>query len=292
MIIDIRCRYITRDAAKYFDQLQSTEIHATPESFIAWLDKQGIDVALSPTAASLGVKLGRWDLAARAIDNAGQADMQRQFPERFVGVAAIDPGNEVHDGLQELEHCVKDLGLRVASIEPGRKPMLAENVADQRLYDFYQLADELDVAVILQTSGLKGGVSIDHAHPRWVDRVAHDFPGLRLICAHGCVPYFRELALVTRRRPNVYASPDLYTFLDFSACQWIQPGQLIFASGYPFVPVERVKKTYLSAPWAGSHKLDDIMYRNAIRALKLEHNALFASRLKQPPVFSRNNRNA
>ena len=147
-------------------------------------------------------------------------------------------------------------------------------------------------AVILQTSGLKGGISIDHAHPRWVDRVAHDFPGLRLICAHGCVPYFRELALVTRRRPNVYASPDLYTFLDFSACQWIQPGQLIFASGYPFVPVERVKKTYLSAPWAGSHKLDDIMYRNAIRALKLEHNALFASRLKQPPVFSRNNRNA
>ena len=287
MIIDIRCRYVTQDAAKYFDQLQPTEIHATPESFIAWLDKQGVDVALSPTAASLGLKLGRWDLAARAIDNAGQAEIQRRFPSRFVGVAAIDPGNEMHNGLQELEHCATNLGLRAASIEAGRKPMLAENLADKRLYDFYQLAQDLDVAVILQTSGLKGGISIDHAHPRWVDRVAQDFPALRLICAHGCVPYFREMALVTRRRPNVYASPDLYTFLDFNACQWIQPGQLIFGSGYPFAPVERVKNTYLSAPWAGSHKLDDIMYRNAIRALKLEADPYFAARLDSAPVYNR-----
>lgn len=285
MIIDIRCRYITPDAAKYFDHHRTAETHATPGSYIAWLDKQGIDVALSPTPASLGLKLGRWDLAARAIDNAGQAEMQGQFPNRFVGVAAIDPGNEVHEGLQELEHCAKNLGLRAAAIEPGRKPMLAENLADKRLYDFYQLADELDVAVILQTSGLKGGVSIDYGHPRWVDRVAHDFPGLRLICAHGCVPYFREMALVTRRRPNVYASPDVYTTLDFNACQWIQPGQLIFASSYPFAPVERVKNTYLSAPWSGSHKLDDIMYRNAIRALKLETDPYFANKLDSAPVF-------
>jgi predicted TIM-barrel fold metal-dependent hydrolase len=285
MIIDVRCRYLTPEGAKYFAHSREVQAHETPESFFAWLDKQGVDVVLSPVPASLGLKLGRWDLPARSIDNDGQADMQKRFPRRFVGVAGIDPGNEVHDGLQELERCVNDLGLKVAAIEPGRKPMLVPHLADRSLYDFYTLASELNVPVILQTSGLKGGVSIDYAHPRWIDQIAHDFPELHIICAHGCVPYLRELALVTRRRPNVFASPDLYTFMDFNSCQWVQPGQLIFGSGYPFIPVERMKMSYLSAPWARTHNLDDMMYKNALRALKLENNVFFADKLKSAPVF-------
>ena len=188
MIIDIRCRYLTPEAAKYFGHSHKVETHDSPESYFAWLDSRSIDVALSPDAASLGLRLGRWDLPARMVDNDKQAELQRKFPERFVGVAGIDPGNEVHNGLQELERCVKQLDLRVAAIEPGRKPMLVPNPADKSLYDFYALADELEVPIILQTSGLKGGASIDYAHPRWIDQVAHDFPNLHIICAHGCAP--------------------------------------------------------------------------------------------------------
>jgi predicted TIM-barrel fold metal-dependent hydrolase len=156
--------------------------------------------------------LGRWDLPRRIIDNDEQAELQNCHPRRFIGVAGIDPGNEVHCGLSELERCVKELGLRVATIEPGRKPMLVPNPADRRLYDFYALAEELEVPVIIQTSGLKGGVTIDYAHPQWIDRVAHEFPRLNIICAHGCVPFMRELDFVLYRRPNVYTFPDCYTF--------------------------------------------------------------------------------
>ncbi len=285
MIIDIRCRYLTTEEAKYFSHARQVQSHDTPESFFAWLDKQGIDTVLSPAAASLGLTLGRWDLPARSINNDKQAELQRQYPERFVGVAAIDPGNVVHNGLQELERCVKTLGLRIASIEPGRKPMLVANPANTRLYDFYQRASDLDVPVIIQTSGLKGGENIDYANPRWIDQIAADFPKLHIICAHGCAPWHKELALVTRRRPNVYASPDLYTFLDLQWCKWTEAGQLIFASGFPYVSVESIKRAYLTAHWGDAHKVDDLMYRNAIRALKLDRIPYFAAKLNSPDVF-------
>jgi predicted TIM-barrel fold metal-dependent hydrolase len=284
MVIDIRCRYVTKATAKYFAHSRPVEGHESPESYFEWLDKSGVQVALSPTAASLGLKLGRWDLPPRVIDNEQQAELQRAYPRRFVGVAGIDPGNEVHNGLEELKRCVGELGLRVATIEPGRKPLLAPNPADRRLYDFYSLAEQLEVPVIVQTSGLKGGATVDYAHPRWIDQVAHDFPDLNIICAHGCVPYMKELEYVLWRRPNVYTSPDCYTFTNFLACRRYRPQQLIFGSAYPFARVHVMIQLYLAAFW-GRKWLDDIMYRNAIRALRLERDPFFASKLEQPRVF-------
>jgi predicted TIM-barrel fold metal-dependent hydrolase len=289
VIIDIRCRYVTRDSAKYFGRLLEIEGHESPESYFEWLDECGVQTALSPTAASLGLELGRWNLPPRIVDNDEQAELQRKYPRRFIGVAGIDPGNVVHDGLRELERCVKELGLRVATIEPGRKPLLAPNPADRRLYDFYGLAEQLEVPVILQTSGLKGGVTIDYAHPRWIDQVAHDFPDLNIICAHGCVPFMSELGAVLWRRPNVYTSPGCYTFTNFRACRWYHPGQMIFGSAYPFAPVRDMIQLYLAAFW-GRMKLDDIMYRNAIRALRLERDPFFASMLEKPRVFGPSDR--
>lgn len=284
MIIDVRCRYVTQDAAKYFAHSTNIETHASPESYFEWLEKCGVQVSLSPTAASLGLKLGRWDLPPRIVNNDEQAELQRNYPRRFVGVAGIDPGNAVHQGLPELERCVKELGLRVATIEPGRKPLLAPNPADRRLYDFYSLAEELEVPVIIQTSGLKGGVTFDYAHPRWIDQVAHDFPDLNIICAHGCVPFMRELECVLWRRPNVYASPDCYTITNLAACTRYPHRQLIFGSGYPFGPVRDMIQLYLAAFWRRG-SLDDIMYRNAIRALRLERQPFFASMLDKSGSF-------
>lgn len=284
MIIDIRCRYVTKEAAKYFGAFTTFETHDSPESYVRWLDRNGVQTALSPTAASLGLKLGRWDLPARSVDNDQQSELQRRFPQRFVGVAGIDPGNEVHDGMREFERCVGELGLRVATIEPGRKPLLSPNPADPRLYDFYALAQEREVPVILQTSGVKGGANLDYAHPRWIDQVAHDFPDLHIVCAHGCVPFLRELGCVLWRRPNVFASPDCYTYSDFKACKRYPPEQLLFASAFPFMDLRDAIQLYVGGFWGRRH-LDDIMYRNAIRALKLESDPFFAGMLDGPNVF-------
>jgi len=257
-------------------------------SYIDMLDTSGVRVALSPVAPNHGLKLGRFDLSPRIACNEQQSTMQKDFPQRFVGVVGIDPGEGVPESLVTLEYCVKNLGLRVATIEPGRQTFLAPNPADKRLYDIYSLAQALEIPIIIQTSGLKGGCSIDYAHPRWIDQIAHDFPKLGIICAHACTPYARELSCVIRRRSNVFASPDCYTFQDFSVWNSLAtdvPNQLIFASGFPFCGnLEAFVMRYIAAPWNVKF-IDNIMYKNAIRALRLEDTPYFSSMLEQPEIL-------
>lgn len=283
-VIDIRCRMITQESLAYFSHIEGVQAHNTEAGFFDWLTKSGIHTALSPTPASLGLKLGRWELPPRHIDNDAQASLQMRYPGRFIGVAGIDPGNEVHRATDELERCVNTLGLRITTIEPGRLPLLARNPADRRLDDFYSLSQELEVPVIIQSSGLKGGISLDYAHPTWIDDVAHRFPRLNLICAHGCVPFFRELEIVLRRRPNVFASPDCYTFRDFQSVRSYPPHQIIFASAYPFGSTNLMLARYLTANWK-RRWLDDILYRNAIRALRLEGQPVFSSWMDSAPIY-------
>lgn len=56
-----------------------------------------------------------------------------------------------------------------------------------------------------------------------------------------------------------------------------------FASGHPFISVKGIKQRYLNAPWGMD--LDNIMTRNAIRALKLDRDPYFAVKLNEPAVF-------
>jgi uncharacterized protein len=249
---------------------------------MAELDHAGVEVAVSPIGNNQGMQLGHRDLPARVSSNHEQVRYQSQYPQRFVGVAGIDVGNVAHAAESELEWCVKK-GLQVATIEPGRAPLLVDHPADVRLYPFYDLAQELGVSLILQTSGLLGGKNIDYAHPRWIDKIAEDFPKLNIICAHGCYPYVREMISVCVRRSNVFASPDMYTFWP-GRDDWVQAvnqgvlaDNLLFASAYPLCgSLREFVNRFMRLDWK-SKTLDRIMYRNAIRALGLTEHPAFSS---------------
>jgi hypothetical protein len=259
---------------------------------MAVLDHAGVNVAVSPLGNNQGMRLGFRDLPARVSSNIEQIKFQSQYPQRFVGVAGIDVGNVAHDSLAELERCARG-GLRVCTIEPGRAPLYVDHPADQRLYPFYSLAQELDVSLMLQTSGLLGGKNIDYAHPRWIDKIAEDFPSLRIICAHGCYPYVREMIAVTVRRKNVYASPDMYMFWP-GRDDWIHAvnqgafaGKFLFGSAYPLCgSLREFVNRFMRLQWK-PQLLDRIMYRNAIQALGLTEHPVFGPIHSGPDKFSR-----
>jgi len=286
LIIDIRCRIPVGTTAEYFqEKLGENAPHAvmkgTDADFFRDLDEARIRTAVSPSGNNQGMTLGHRLLPPRTTSNDEQAAIQKKHPGRFIGVAAIDTGNITHNALEELERCVRVLGLNIATIEPGRAPLYAPHPADKRLYAFYELAQELEVPVILQTSGLLGGKNIDYANPRWIDQLAEDFPGLNLICAHGCYPYVREIIAVMCRRKNVFASPDLYLFWPGSR-DWIEAvnqnriaNNFLFGSAYPLCGnLKKFVDRFLMLDW-NPEILDRILYKNAIRALKLEHNPDF-----------------
>jgi uncharacterized protein len=281
MIIDVRCRFTTGTAAAYFKSRQGSA--PTPDDidgFLAVLDHAGVDVAVSPLGNSQGMKLGFRELPPRVSSNSEQMAHQALYPQRVVGVAGIDVGNVAHDALTELARCVEG-GLKVATIEPGRSPLFVDHPADRRLYPFYALAQDLGVTVILQTSGLLGGKNIDYAHPKWIDRIAEDFPDLRIICAHGCYPYVREIIAVAVRRRNVFVAPDMYLFWP-GRDDWIHAvnhgvlaDRFLFASAYPLSgSLREFVNRFMRLGWKPK-VLDRIMYRNAIQALGLTEHPVF-----------------
>ena len=297
LIVDVRCRmpsaadgsyFATRpDAARFRDV-----VGASPERFFSMLDAAGIAVAVSVTGNNEGLELGSLRLPPRRTSNDEQARLQDAYTGRFVGVAGIDVGGAAHDPIAELRRSVKELGLSLAGIEPGRAPIHADNPADRRVYPFYEEAQALGVTVMLQTSGLYGGKNLDYANPRWVDQVAEDFPRLRIVCGHGAYPFVREMIAVSIRRENVFPSPDLYIFAP-SGREWVYAvntgalaDKLLFGSGFPLGgSLVRCVNRFLLLGFK-PRTLDRILRRNALRALGLEDNPRFAALAAAPDAFS------
>ncbi len=288
VILDVRCRLPSASDGAYLSGRPDGHRFApwtglSPEGFFAELDRAGVRTAVSVSGNNDGLKLGSRELPPRRTINDDLAALEVRYPGRFLGAAGIDVSGARHDPLAELERVVTLLGLKRIAIEPGRAPMLSEHVADRRLYPFYEKAQEMGVALFLQTSGIWGGESLDHAHPRWIDRVAHDFPGLHLICGHGAYPFVREMIAVTVRRANVFPSPDLYLFTP-SGREWVYAvnrgqiaDQFLFGSAFPLCgSLSRTVDRFLLQGWRPA-VLDRILYQNALRALHLGDDPRFAA---------------
>lgn len=291
MIIDCRCRLTIEGAADYFvDRVTLAGKMAgvpalaekTHEAFFAELDAAGVTTAVSVSGLNPGAKLGRFDLPARTTSNDVMAAVQRARPGRFIGVAGIDASNTMHDAMAELVRCVDELGLFAVFIEPGRAPGC--NLDDARLYPIYEFCAARGVTLIPQTSGLLGGKLVDYANPKYVERVADDFPGLNIICGHGCYPYVREAILMASRRNNVWLSPDSYVF-HLGRDDWLHAvnhnllgfaSRFVFASAYPLNALQPQLERFRALGWK-EEWLPRLFWRNAADALRLAQRPAFAT---------------
>jgi uncharacterized protein len=290
VIVDVRCRLPRATDGGYFaarpGAAAPVEAAASPADdearFVRTLDRAGVRTAVAVAGNNDGLALGHRRMPPRRSDADEQARLQRAYPGRYLGVAGIDPSGSLHDPLAEVRRSVEELGLRAVAIEPGREPFDAPHPADPRLETLYGLVQELGATLLLQTSGYYGGRNVDYANPRWIDQVAEAFPGLRIVCGHGCYPFARELVAVAVRRPNVYPSPDLYLYTParrewtYAVNRGLIAGQLLFASGYPLgLPLAQSVRRFLVAGWR-PRVLDRVLYRNALRAFALEDDPAFA----------------
>ncbi|MEO8137185.1 MAG: amidohydrolase family protein [Betaproteobacteria bacterium] len=283
MIIDCRCRLTVGGAADYFvDRVTlAGKLGGVPalserthDAFFTELDAAGVTMAVSVSGCNPGARLGRFDLPARTTSNDVLAQVQRSHPARFLGVAGIDPSNRMHHAMTELQRCVDELGLRAVFIEPGRAPGC--NLDDPLLYPIYDFCAARRVTIIPQTSGLLGGRLVDYANPKYIERVADDFPDLNIICGHGCYPYVREAILMASRRNNVWLAPDSYVF-HLGRDDWLHAvnsnllgfaDRFLFASAYPLNALKPQIDRFLGLGW-NKEALPKLLYRNAIAALRL-----------------------
>ena len=217
-----------------------------------------------------GVVMGRFSGLYGSVSNQDVADIVRAWPGRFIGVGSIDPRDR-RKAIAQIDEALA-LGLKGINLEPGAyaEPLYAD---DRRLYPIYAYCEDKGIPVTIMAGG-SAGPDLSYTYPVHIDRVAGDFPQLRMAITHGGWPWVHEMLHIAFRRPNVYLSPDQYLCNMPGMEAWIQAAngfladRFLYASSYPFLGVKAYAQWFRSLP-IRRDLLDDLMGGNAQRFLGL-----------------------
>lgn len=216
----------------------------------------------------MGVITGRLSDFLGSVDNADVAAIVREYPGLFCGMAAVNPINR-KAAIKEIDAAMA-AGFRGVTIEPGAYPVPIY-ADDRRLYPIYAHLEDRDIPTIIMTGG-NAGPDLSYSSPIAVDRVAGDFPNLRIVVSHGNWPWVHEILHVAFRRPNVYISPDMYLHevpgMDdyLKAANGFLCDRFIYGSAYPLTPLKDYADWFRKLPLSPA-AMQKCVYDNAAKLL-------------------------
>ena len=124
------------------------------------------------------------------------------FPSRVIGFAHL----RAFDGMRavrELERLVREEGFRGLSVASLYDQVRA---SDARYYPLYAKCVELGIPVRIYTAmTYANDRPYELGHPRELDRVAIDFPELKMVAGLAGWPWVSDMVGLLRRHPNLYA---------------------------------------------------------------------------------------
>ncbi len=127
------------------------------------------------------------------------AEFVGRFPGRAVGLSSVDP--EEPGAADEFEHAVTTLGLKGLKLSPVYQSM---DPRSANCYKLYEIAQALKVPVMYHVGGAYTG-SLEFGDPFLLDKVAHDFPDMKIIVAHFGQPYMEQTCILMRKNENIFA---------------------------------------------------------------------------------------
>ncbi|MDH5536379.1 MAG: amidohydrolase family protein [Betaproteobacteria bacterium] len=226
---------------------------------------------MDAAGVTLGVVMGRYSGLYGSVSNQDVADIVRAHPGRFIGVGSIDPTDR-KKAIGQIDEALA-LGLKGINLEPGAYPV-AMYADDRRLYPIYAHCEDKGIPVVVMAGG-SAGPDLSYTNPAHIDRVAGDFPGLRIAISHGGWPWVHEILHVAFRRQNVYLSPDQYLCNMAGMDEYIRAAngflseRFLYASSYPFISVKAYADWFRALP-IRPELMERLQYRNAIRFLGLD----------------------
>ena len=207
------------------------------------------------------------------------ADLMRDFPGRFIGLARIS-GLIGMRGVRELERRVREQQFQALGVSA-----LVDGIpaSDRRYYPLYAKAVELDIPVRIYSSmNYATDRPYDLGHPRHLDQVAIDFPELTIIGGLGGWPWVNEMVALVRRHPKLHLDTSAHRakYLGQRGSGWemllqfgntlIQDKVLVgLSAGLVGQPHETLIQEYLALPLKDTVK-EKWLYRNAARVFRLE----------------------
>ena len=191
-------------------------------------------------------------------------------PERFKGVIGVNPF-QIMNWLKKLDQAVRECGFVGAHIYPhwyGSPP------DDRAYYPFYAKCAELSVPIEIQVGHSAQEFLATVGHPMALDRVAIDFPELKIIGIHTGYPWVEEMIAVAWKHPNVYIGTDAHAprYWDPSLVRFINgrgQDKVIFGTDWPVIDFQRAVTEIetLGLKETANRKL---LFENAVRVFRLE----------------------
>jgi|TARA_B110000914_G_C15514392_1_gene472545 predicted TIM-barrel fold metal-dependent hydrolase len=234
------------------------------EDYLKKMDKAGIERSLL-----IAVRAG--DLNVREsfeIPYARVAEVCAQYPDRFSGLAGVDPYRGMQ-GIYDLEQGVKEYGFVGAHLYPHWFGLAPDHA---KYYPYYSKCCELDIPIMMQVghnlvySKTRRLPSV--GRPITLDQVAIDFPELALIGIHVGVPWTDEMISMCWKHENVYTAGDAYApkYWPESYVHYANTygrHKVMFGTDWPVIDPERAVK-----------EVDDLGMNDEAKQMLMRDNAL------------------
>lgn len=197
-------------------------------SLISYLRGQGVDHA---------VVLAEVAPVVTGIYSNDEAAAFCQNSPGLIPFASINP-YLVARPAQELERCVRDLGLRGIKLLPTYVWFYPN---DPALYPLYAKAEEMGIPVMFHTgSSIYRGSRLKYGDPLLLDDVAIDFPHLNIVMSHSGRPlWYNEAFYLACRHERVYmeiAGLPPQKLLEYFPELERNGDKILFGSDWPSVP--------------------------------------------------------
>ncbi|RMG05463.1 MAG: amidohydrolase [Acidobacteria bacterium] len=236
------------------------------EQQIAEMDEAGIDKGL--LVATTGGAVGSSIHFEKPFEKI--AEVCNLYPDRFKGIIGINP-SKIMLWMKKLETAVKEYGFVGAHLYPhwfGEPP-------DSRVYyPFYAKCAELGVPIQIQVGHSAQWFLRTVAEPITLDRIAIDFPELKIIGIHIGHPWTEQMISMAWKHKNVFIGTDAHLpkYWDKSLINFINTrGQdkVLFGTDYPVVDFKRAieELNKLEIRETAKRKL---LVENAVRVYNLE----------------------
>lgn len=270
-IIDAWAQPARRDAfeklpevARLFKQSGSSHLienGLTPAQIVAEMDRAGIRTLMLSAWHRPGISIYSNDLIAEMI---------AEFPDRFVGVAAVNLEKPV-EAVRELDRAVKQFGFKALRVIPWLWKLPPN---DKLYFPLYVKCIELDIPFCTQVGHTGPLMPSETGRPvPYLDEVALVFPELKIVAGHIGHPWTDEMIGVAWKHENVYIDTSAYLprYYPPQLLHYLKTyGQdkVMFGTNFPMLSLEKCVQQVNELGLADDVKAK-FLFENAQRVFKL-----------------------
>jgi predicted TIM-barrel fold metal-dependent hydrolase len=252
------------EIARLFKQSGSShllETGLTAEQIVEEMDRAAIQTMM----LSAWHRPGEW-----VFHNDQIAEMTRRFPDRFVGVAAVNLEKPV-EAVRELDRAVNELGFKALRVVPwlwNRPPN------DKFYFPLYVRCIELGIPFCTQVGHTGPLMPSETGRPvPYLDEVALTFPELKIVAGHIGFPWTEEMIGVAWKHENVYIDTSAYLprYYPPQLIHYLKTygkEKVLFGTNFPQLSLEKCVQQVEDLGLPDEAK-EYFLYRNAQRVFNL-----------------------